>query len=123
LGRLLAEDNFLQHNIVRHLGQPAAEGRLPDLLPTGLVHDALCQFAPLYVHFPYTFKQIDAIFLRMLRDAKWPYAERYYKAVRFWHSIRGRRDSCAESYSYARLGYWARPEEAERNSAAQTNKR
>lgn len=55
-----------------------------------LVHDALCQFASTR-KFPYTFLQIDDIFLKMLEEVGWVNARGYYRAVRIWHrlSLRG----------------------------------
>jgi hypothetical protein len=52
-----------------------------------LVHDAFCQFAPLYENFPYSFAQIDLNFLYMLQGNNWQYAEDYYRAVRLWHRV------------------------------------
>lgn len=51
-----------------------------------LVHDILCQFDN-----PLTRKEIDQIFYKLMKDVGFPYAKTYYRAVRFWSMIRGKK--------------------------------
>lgn len=59
----------------------------PDFAETyfpSLVHDALYQFLP---NTPMTRKQIDDIFLKMMKEANFKYARIYYRAVRWFGGI------------------------------------
>lgn len=69
---------------------PLLKDGYPTCYYPSLVHDALCQFARSY-RFPYTYAEIDRVFLRMMLDAGWVNAHAYYDAVRLWHrlSLRG----------------------------------
>ncbi len=48
------------------------------------VHDILCQFPN-----PFTRKEIDTIFLNMMKDVDFSFAKLYYYSVRAWSILRG----------------------------------
>jgi hypothetical protein len=69
-------------------GQINNKTEKPELYYPSLVHDALCQFYYESQSFPLAIKTVDKIFLSMMKEEKFMFANLYYVSVRIWHCIK-----------------------------------